>query len=71
MTTKHTHAPNFGRHVDGCPRCDELKGGAAPVRWRASRRQQAELDDRQRAQEIRAHDCKTAGCSIVCTFGDW
>lgn len=66
-TTQHTHQVVFGRKVDGCPRCDELKAGAAPVRWAPSRREQ----DEQRAAEIRAHDCKTSGCSIVCTFGDW
>jgi hypothetical protein len=66
-TTQHTHQVVFGRKVDGCPRCAELKAGAAPVRWAPSRRQQDEL----RAAEIRAHDCKQSGCSIVCTFGDW
>lgn len=66
-TTVHTHQIVFGRKVDGCPRCDELKAGAAPVRWAPSRREQ----DEQRAAEIRAHDCKMSGCSIVCTFGDW
>lgn len=66
-TTKHTHQVVFGRKVDGCPRCAELKDGAEPVRWALSRREQ----DAQRAEEIRAHDCKTSGCSIVCTFGDW
>jgi len=67
VTTKHSHGPNFGRKVAGCPRCDELKAGAAPVRWAPSRREQDEL----RAAEIRAHDCKKSGCSVVCTFGDW
>ncbi|MFD9072823.1 hypothetical protein [Streptomyces lasiicapitis] len=67
MTTKHSHGPNFGRHIDGCPRCTELENGAEPVRWAKSRRQQ----DEERAAEIRAHNCQTAGCSIVCTFGDW
>lgn len=66
-TTAHTHQVVFGRKVDGCPRCDELKAGAEPVRWAPSRREQ----DEQRAAEIRAHDCKKSGCSIVCTFGDW
>lgn len=66
-TTPHTHQVVFGRKVDGCPRCEELKAGAAPVKWAPSRREQ----DEQRAAEIRAHDCKKAGCSIVCTFGDW
>jgi hypothetical protein len=31
ITTKHSHGPNFGRHVDNCPRCIELANGAAPV----------------------------------------
>jgi len=31
MATKHTHGPNFGRHMDGCPRCAELRDGAAPA----------------------------------------
>ena len=68
-TTKHTcGGPVFGKRTDGCPRCDELTAGAEPVRWNyPSRRQQ----DEQRAAEIRAHDCKQSGCSIVCTFGDW
>ena len=109
MATKHSHGPNFGRHVEdcprcieiangaapvdaynrrddqpkttphtcggpvfgkktpGCPRCDELLVGAEPVRWAPSRREQDEL----RAQEIRDHDCKRSGCSVVCTFGQW
>jgi hypothetical protein len=67
VTTKHNHTPRFGQKFEGCPRCDELKAGAEPVRWAKSRRQQ----DEERAAEIRAHDCRAAGCSIVCTFGDW
>lgn len=67
MTTKHNHTPRFGQKFDGCPRCEELKAGAEPVRWAKSRRQQ----DEERAAEIRAHDCTVSGCSIVCTFGDW
>lgn len=66
-TTKHTHQVVFDRKVGGCPRCDELKAGAEPVRWAPSRREQ----DERRAAEIRAHDCRASGCSIVCTFGDW
>lgn len=71
MTTKHTHQVVFGRKVDGCPRCVELDGGAEPVRWNPSRRQQAEIDDLRRAEEIRNHDCQESGCSVVCTFGQW
>lgn len=67
MAAKHTHKPNFGKTVDGCPRCEELKAGAEPVRWSSSRRE----DDERRAREIREHNCRTAGCGPVCTFGDW
>lgn len=66
MTTKHDHPPSFGRRIDGCPRCDELKAGSAPVSWTRSRKL-----DAGRAAEIRDHDCKTARCAIVCTFADW
>ncbi|MFJ8929274.1 hypothetical protein ACIRLA_22115 [Streptomyces sp. NPDC102364] len=66
-TTKHNHAPRYGQKFDDCPRCSELKAGAEPVRWAPSRAQQ----DAERVAEIRAHDCETAGCSIVCTFGQW
>ena len=31
--TGHTHGPNFGRIVAGCPRCAELAAGAEPVTW--------------------------------------
>lgn len=39
MAAKHSHGPNFGRHVEGCPRCIELANGAAPVQsgWAAAR----------------------------------
>ena len=33
-TTKHTcGGPVFGKRTAGCPRCDELSAGAAPVKW--------------------------------------
>ncbi len=71
-TTKHTcndgHGPAFGKKTPGCPRCDELLNGAAPVKWAVSSTRQ---DDLRRAAEIRAHDCKKSRCAIVCTFGDW
>ena len=28
---EHTHGPKFGKRVDGCPRCEELKAGAKPI----------------------------------------
>ena len=38
-TTKHTcGGPAFGRRTAGCPRCDELAAGAAPVRWASAAR---------------------------------
>lgn len=73
-TTKHTHKPNFGRKVDGCPRCAELAAGAEPIRqeWRT---RQAQAD----AQQSRSRDAHFApggphargACGPVCTFGDW
>lgn len=66
-TTKHNHGPNFGRKIEGCPRCDELKNGAEPIVWAFKRSD----EDRVRCEEIRAHDCSQARCGVVCTFGDW
>ena len=71
-TTKHTcGGPSFGRLTAGCPRCDELAGGAQPVRWRESRKQ----EDARRSAEIRAHFTGqrhlSGGCGPVCTFADW
>ncbi|MER7879768.1 hypothetical protein ABTY63_40560 [Streptomyces solisilvae] len=67
MTTQHTHGPNFGRIVDGCPRCAELASGAEPIRWTRSRRDETARRDR----EIREHDCRSNGCGPICTYGDW
>jgi hypothetical protein len=63
MTTSHSHGPNFGRKVDGCGRCDELKDGAEPVRW--NKRHEVPLS------EIAAHDCRQSGCGPVCTAYQW
>ncbi|MFI6981539.1 hypothetical protein ACIBSV_23490 [Embleya sp. NPDC050154] len=71
-TTKHTcndgRGPVFGRKTPNCPRCDELANGAAPVKWTWTSRRD---DDARRAAEIRNHNCRTSGCSVICTFGDW
>lgn len=69
-TTKHTHDVVFGRKVDGCPRCQELTAGAAPVKWSGDlyRRQEQEAE---RVRAIRTHNCKERGCGPVCTFGEW
>lgn len=67
--TKHTcGGPVFGHLTPGCPRCDELSAGAAPVRWSRSRRN---LSRDERRGEVRAHSCAASGCGPVCTFGDW
>lgn len=69
--TQHTHGPNFGKHVEGCPRCHELKNGSKPRSWGPSRASQ----DAQRVREIKAHfdseHHKSGKCGPVCTFGDW
>ena len=63
-TTKHDcGGPVFGRKTPGCPRCDELIGGAAPVKW-------ARSYDEQRAREVRRHDCTVSRCGFMCTFGE-
>lgn len=65
---KHNHTVVFGRKVDGCPRCEELKAGAKAVQgWGAFRKQQ----DARFVRDLRAHDCKKSNCGPVCTFGDW
>jgi hypothetical protein len=67
-TTAHTHEPNFGRKVAGCPRCAELANGAKPVVWAVSARK---LEEQRTLAAIRNHDCKRAGCGPVCTAFDW
>ena len=71
-TTKHTcGGPVFGQKTPGCPRCDELLAGAAPVKWAMSAKQ----EDARRSAEIHAHFSGqlhlSGGCGPVCTFGDW
>lgn len=67
-TTKHTcndgNGPAFGRKTPGCPRCDELLAGAAPVAWV------------KRDASYGAYPCATVGGSCgamrdygVCTCG--
>jgi hypothetical protein len=79
--TKHTcndgRGPAFGRRTRGCPRCDELAAGARPrPGWNQTltvERGQWVYQDRDvvRARELARHDCKAAGCRLVCTFGQW
>jgi len=69
MTTPHNHPANFGRHVEGCARCAELKAGAAPVQAPWFKR--AKADTAARIAAIRAHDCRASGCGPVCTAFEW
>jgi hypothetical protein len=64
---KHDHPVVFGRREAGCPRCAELAAGAPVVRWARSRRE----FDRRAAVANARHDCRSAGCGPVCTFGEW
>lgn len=61
----------FGRptkEIGACPRCDELRAGAAPRKgWGASKRD----NDRRRSAEIYSHNCTESKCGPVCTFGEW
>jgi hypothetical protein len=61
--------PAFGRLAapGACPRCDELRAGAAPRAGWGDRRRRFEA---ARSAAIYAHDCKRSGCGPVCTFGD-
>lgn len=69
-TTKHSHGANFGKHVDDCPRCAEIKSGTGTpvVKWNMSA---AKRSDAQRSLEIRNHDCKASRCGVVCTAFEW
>jgi hypothetical protein len=66
-TCNDGQGPAFGRKTAGCPRCDQLLAGAAPVRWHESSAQR----DARMVAEIRAHNCRASGCGRVCTFGEW
>jgi hypothetical protein len=74
--TAHTcndgDGPHFGRKTPGCPRCDELLAGDPPRRpdWVATLGRRAE-HDRQRAEDIRTHDCRRNDCGTICTAFEW
>lgn len=67
-TTQHTHPVVFGRKVDGCPRCTELKLGMPARQWGGYSGRPAQAS---RMAEIRAHDCKASRCGPVCTAFDY
>ena len=74
-TTKHAcGGPVFGRKTPGCPRCDELIAGAAPVvqAWRGQRAR----DEAGMSAAIHAHFApggphSRGACGPVCTAFDW
>ena len=70
ISTKHTcGGPVFGRKTKGCPRCDELIGGAAPKEsWTKPSRYDGSVD------RYIKHYCVVNGvdkCGNICTFGEW
>jgi hypothetical protein len=72
-TTKHTcnrgKGPVFGKKTPGCPRCEELLAGAAPVRFASwDRKKQFEA---MRIRAISQHSCSRSGCGPVCTAFDY
>ncbi|MER7487964.1 hypothetical protein ABTY20_19060 [Streptomyces sp. NPDC126497] len=76
MTTKHNHAPRFGRKFNGCPRCDELKAGAEPVTWSSGRTERGRVGSCPTNTEVSNHFApggphERGVCGPVCTFGDW
>lgn len=70
MTTRHTHQVVFGRREAGCPRCDELESGAAPVKWNMRRDDEARTVAENRAH-FQSERHLSGGCGPVCTFGEW
>ena len=76
MITKHTcGGPTFGRKTPGCPRCDELLSGAAPVRWNTEAARQRELAEirrtAERAQSDRAREVAQRQLDTCCQNRIW
>lgn len=76
MNSNTKHSPNclriFNHYDMQCPRCQELAAGA-PARdgWQKSYYSRKEANEQIRRDALRTHNCQTAGCGPVCTFGDW
>ena len=66
--TKHTHRPNFGRKVSGCPRCLELANGAA---LRAGWNDLKIEFEKEQIRAIKNHRCSESNCGPVCTAFNW
>jgi len=58
--------PVFGRLAERgtCPRCDELRAGAAP-------RQGWGRSSRYDGYSTEPHSCQESNCAPICTWGDW
>lgn len=68
----HTHPPNFGKKIEGCPRCQDLRLGAPPRRLHGGNRRQAEAAAmRDLEAHFNSHKHKSGGCGPVCTYGEW
>lgn len=76
-TTHTCGGPVFGRLTAGCPRCEQLKQGAEPVRWnRRPRTEREQTGGYPTTTEIREHFApgsphSRGACGPVCTFGDY
>jgi hypothetical protein len=72
-TTAHTcGGPVFGRKTAGCPRCDELITGSAPVTWAPSRRDRDARDCADLAAHFASHKHRSGQCGgSQCTYGSW
>ena len=67
-TTQHTHQVVFGRKVEGCQRCTELRLGMPAKQWVGYGNRAR--SDALRLADVRAHNCSVSRCGTVCTFGD-
>ena len=71
MATKHNHAPNFGRRVADCPRCQELANGSPAIVWTSKREQESAARSREIHHHFNSDFHRSGKCGPVCTFGDW
>lgn len=70
--TAHTHQVIFGRKVEGCPRCEELKAGAPARAWGNQVKFQKDAQASHAiADHFASHKHRSGGCGPVCTFGEW
>ena len=71
MATRHTcGGPVFGRLTAGCMRCDELIGGADPVRWNGPTQREKDEAYIILLARLKAHNCQLEICGPVGTAFD-